>query len=164
MEGSYLYSYDDIKKIEKELKRFLLYFLIATIIFIGVLIVICRNWGTELDPYRLPPWPAYAAGVIYAVGAVFTWSFVGAKIIKYRGFVYSILNGLDRTIQGQIIAVNNNITYDNDLEFYKIEITGDEKEENRYLYLDARKDIDTIEVGNNVKLKIFGNYIKDILS
>lgn len=163
MEEDYLYSYDDIKILEKELKRFLLYFLLATILFIGVLIVICTNWGTELDPYRLPSWPAYTVGIIYAIFAVYAWSFAGIKIIKYRAFVYSILTGLDRIIEGKIVSINKNKVIDNDLEFYSIELEV-KQQENRQLYLDAQKDVDIFEVDKNVKLKIFGNYIKDILS
>lgn len=163
MEEKYLYSYDDLKKIEKELKRFLLYFLTATVIFIAVLVVVSTNWGTELDPYRIPAWPAYAVGIFYALIAVFAWRYAGVKIIKYRSFVYSVLTGLDRTIEGRIKVVSKNKVYDNDLEFYGVEIESDENE-NRQLYLDAQKDIDNFEVGKKFRLKIFGNYIKDILS
>ena len=159
-----MYSNDDIKIIEKELKRFLLFFAIATAIFIVVLVAVCRNWGTTLDPVRLSSWPAYLVGIIYAVGTVFAWSLIGSKIIKYRKFVYSVLTGLEHDFKGKIVSIDKNIKYDNDLEFYSLEIKEDGAEGNRLLHLDATKDISAFKEGENVRLTIFGNYIKDVKS
>lgn len=159
-----MYTYDDIKTIEDRFKKFLVTFGIITVIFIGLLIAICKNWGTVLDPIRLPVWPLYILGVLYAVYAVFAWSMIGIRMIKYRNFVYSILTGLDHSVEGKITAIDDDVSYDNDLEFYSIRVKENESEESRLLHLDAVKDIERFEVGRNVKLKIFGNYIKDILS
>jgi len=159
-----LYTFDDIKDIEKSLKKFLLYFLIATLIFIGILASVLRNWGTDLDPLRLPALPAYAAGVVYAIGAVFSWSLIGMQIIRYRNFVYEMINGLERSAQGTVEEIDEKLYHDNDLEFYSIKIKDGEKAEKRTVYLDKFKDISLFNKGMNVKLTMVGNHIKDIQS
>jgi len=164
MEETHLYTFDDIKDIEKSLKKFLLFFLIATLIFIGFLASVFRNWGTDLDPVRLPAWPAYAAGVVYAIGAVFSWSMIGAQILRYRSFVYEMINGLERSVQGTVAEIDEKLYHDNDLEFYSIKIKGGEKEEKKTVYLDKLKDISLLNTGMNVKLTMVGNHIKDINS
>ncbi|MBN2879713.1 MAG: hypothetical protein JXN65_08800 [Clostridia bacterium] len=159
-----MYTFDDIKDIEKSLKKFLLFFLIGTLIFIGVLASVFRNWGTDLDPVRLPAWPAYAAGVVYAIGVVFSWGMIGAQIIRYRSFVYEMINGLERSIQGTVAEIEEKLYHDNDLEFYSIKIKDSEKEEKKTVYLDKLKDISLLNTGMNVKLTMVGNHIKDIHS
>ena len=159
-----MYSIDDIKNIEKELKKFLLVYILFTFLFIIVLIVTCKNWGTDIDPIRLPVWPAYLLGIFYGVGSVFSWSMVGARIIKYRGYVYNLLTGLEREVVGKVMTINEQIQYINDLEFYGIEISEDDAEINRLLYLDKMKDINVFRKGEKVKLITSGNYKKDIVS
>lgn len=159
-----MYRYDDIVIIEKQLKKFLIYFAATTIVFLVGLIIVCKNWGTILDPIRLPVWPAYILGMFYAVYTVFSWSLIGTRLIKYRNFVYNIIAGLERSIVGKIVEIDKNISYDNDLEFYNIEIKENDNEENRYLRIDATKNINVFEIGKSVEVKVFGNYIKDIVS
>lgn len=159
-----MYSQKDIETIEKKLKKFILYFAVITVVFLVILILICINWGTKLDPFRLPAWPAYLTGIIYAVFTVFTWSTVGAKLIKYLKFVKSIMTGLERQVKGKVMLIDNIVKYDNDLEFYSIEIKEEDAQESRLLRLDAVKDISLFEKDRIVKVIISGNYIKDIVS
>ncbi|MEX1376932.1 MAG: hypothetical protein AB1Z23_05565 [Eubacteriales bacterium] len=159
-----MYTFDDIKKIEKTLKKYILFFIFATLIFAAVLYLLLKNWGTEIDPISLPVWPAYIIGVLYAVFSVFISTYMIARLFRYRAFVYSILNGLEKTVEGTIIKIGDSITYDKDLEFYSIELKLNDKEQTRTLRLDAIKDIAMFEENKDMKLKVFGNYIKDILS
>jgi len=159
-----LYTYDDISFLEKKFKKFLIYFTLATILFMIVLFALCKNWGTVLDPVRLPAWPGYAAGVAYAVFAVFSWGMKGSRLLRYRGFIYNILTGLERNVEGEVVSVSTDISYDNYLEFYSVEIAQGKDIQNRRLYIDAVKGPGELLPGSTVKLKIFENYIKDIVS
>ena len=159
-----MYTFDDIKKIEKMLIRHILIFLLATGIVAVALFLFFKNWGTEIDPVSLPMWPAYVLGVVYAVYAVFTVFYIFVRLFKYRAFVYSVLNGLEKVVEGKIIKIDEDITYDTDLEFYNIELLLNDKKSTRTLHLDAAKDLSLLEKDKDVKLKIFGNYIKDIIS
>ena len=142
----------------------MLYFSLATILFLIVIFTLCKNWGTMLDPVRLPVWPGYIVGTAYAVYAVYSWAMNGSRLLKYRGFIYSILNGLERSIEGEVISVSDDISYDNYLEFYSVEIKQGKDIQNRKLYIDAVKGKGGLVQGSTVKLKIFENYIKDIIS
>ena len=159
-----MYTYDDISNIEKKFNKFLIYFITATIIFLIVLFALCKNWGTALDPVRLPSWPGYAAGAIYAMGAVFSWGMFGSKLISYKKFVTSILTGLEKTVEGEITAVSSETTYDNNLEFYSIEMAQGKDVANRKLYIDAAKFTVGFNPGDVIKVKVFENYIKEVLS
>lgn len=159
-----MYTYEDISFLDKKFKKFLLYFSLATILFLIVIFTLCKNWGTMLDPVRLPVWPGYIVGTAYAVYAVYSWAMNGSRLLKYRGFIYSILNGLERSIEGEVISVSDDISYDNYLEFYSVEIKQGKDIQNRKLYIDAVKGKGGLVQGSTVKLKIFENYIKDIIS
>lgn len=158
-----MYSYDNIKEIEKEFKRFLLLFLSGTLIFIAIVVVTCKNWGTAIDPVRLPVWPCYVIGCIYAIASVFTWNMIGIKMIRYRNFVYNIITGLEHSLKGVVEKIGTSIESDKDIEYYYVEIKEEDETENRMLHLDAEKDISFLEVGKTVNLKVFGNYIKEIV-
>lgn len=158
-----MYNQDSIDEIKSAYEKFIRYFVIGTVIFVAILVLVCINWGTATEPRRVSVYYGYVAGVIYAVAAVFSWQMIGMRISKYNRFVVDIVTGLDHSISGVIQSIGQSPVSDNDLEYYPLEIDTDEDEENRIIYLDATKDISQLTVGQKVELLIHNRYIKDIL-
>jgi hypothetical protein len=149
-----LYTENDYNEIKQLTKKFWMKILIATLIYIAI-IVVCSI--TRID------WLGYAASVVWGIFVVFSWGTQGARIRKYYLFLKDINEGLEKEITGSVKEIDSSITSRDLVDFYTVifnDDAGDPESPSRKLYFDASKGLPDINPGDNLKLTLFGNNIK----
>lgn len=149
-----IYNDSDYHTINRALKRFLILFVLSIVLLIAVFVVSCSM--------RIA-WLGYAVGALWAIGTVFTWGMIGTRIVKYRRYLMDIATGLEREANGVVKTVDRDVSIRQGLEFYSVELepeSDDIDDPGRRVYYDASKGKPPYKVGEEVKLLLFGNFIK----
>lgn len=149
-----LYSEYDYIEINKLRKKLWFKILIATLVFIGT-VIICSV--VRID------WPGYVVAVLWGITVVFLWGMQGARIRRYYLYLKDIREGLEKTITGSVEKVDKSITTRDLVDFYTVIFNDDEANPEspaRRLYFDASKDISGFSQGERLKITLFGNNIK----
>jgi hypothetical protein len=149
-----LYSQDDYIKINKLRKSLWLKILVATLVFIAI-VVICSIVRVD--------WPGYAAAVLWGITVVFLWGMQGVRIRRYYLYLKDIREGLEKTTTGSVQLVDKSVTTRDLVDFYTIIFNDDEANPEspaRRLYFDASKDMPDFTPGEKLKVTLFGNNIK----
>lgn len=151
-----LYTKEDYMEVIKARRSILLRILIATFIFIGVIIA--------CSIVRLS-WPGYATAGIWGVYVVFIWGMKGSRARKYYHFLRDMSEGLENKVVGTVEDIDTSVSLKDMLEFYTITLREDDSDQEspaRKLYLDVSKGLPQFEKGARLNLELFGNYIKGI--
>jgi hypothetical protein len=151
-----LYTSEDYMEVKKARNKILLKILIATFIFIGVIIV--------CSIVRIS-WPGYVVAGLWAIYVVFIWGMKGSRARKYYHFLRDISEGLENHVVGTVKDIDSSISINDMLEFYTITVIEDDTEPDapaRKIYLDVAKGLPNFKEGSRVSLDLFGNYIKGI--
>ena len=149
-----LYTEDDYIGIKTLRKKLWLKILIATLIFITV-VVICSI--IRID------WPGYAAAVLWGITVVFLWGMQGARIRRYYLYLKDIKEGLEKTITGSVELVDKSVTTRDLVDFYTVifnDDAADPESPSRRLYFDASKILPDFARGERLQITLFGNNIK----
>ena len=150
-----LYTEDDYIEINNLRKKVWIKILIATLIFISV-IVICSIIRVD--------WPGYIAAVLWGITVVFLWGMQGSRIRKYFLFLKDIKQGLEKAITGVVEEVDISITSRDLVDFYTVTFNDDglnPESPSRRLYFDASKGLPEFKKGERLNITLFGNNIKD---
>ena len=148
-----LYNDTDYKEVNTTMRKFIIQFLVATVIYVAIFVLSCL--------FRIA-WPGYVFGCLWAVYAVFSWGMIGSRIRKYRHFLRDIAIGLDREILGTVDSIDEDVCVRQGLEFYAIDLIlskSDPKDPGRRIYYDAAKGRPPFEIGEEVRLLLFGNFL-----
>lgn len=149
-----IYNQSDYHSINRAMRRFIILFALSIVLLIAAFVVSCT--------LRIA-WPGYVAGVLWALGAVFAWGMVGSRIRKYRRYLEDMAAGLEREAVGVVENVDQDVSIRQGLEFYGVNLepeTDDVDDPGRRVYYDAAKGKPPYKVGEEVKLLLFGNFIK----
>lgn len=151
-----MYTDDDFKGSKKTLKRFIaLYAVFAAVLAAAfVYSLIARV-----------EWLAYASAVVLAAISLFIWGNFGGRIVAWNRFLTDMRHGLEREATGVVLSIDDTEAIKEGLEFRAVRLmTGDDTDKagGRLLYVDSSRFPLKAGLGQRVRCRLFGNYIKDI--
>jgi len=168
MEGQnivYLHGEADRTKNGARIKRALTILAIGTLIVVG-LIVALLIWrdATHMNNANETPSQMLIIAVTLVWGALLIF-FSGMKVsplLHYRRYLREIHGGLSREVSGMLVRFEEDTTFRDGLSFYAMVVTigdGNEPEDERLLYWDARLARPGVAVGDQVRIQAHGNDI-----
>lgn len=149
-----MYTEKDTTEAKRALSLFIAGLVLYTAVFAVLIVVALKGRIAWLNALCL---------VVYAVGAVFLWGNFGAKLWVWRRFLRDMNTGLERQVNGEIAAIDDQPSHKDGLECRALRLlTGEESDKagGRVLYIDASRFPLPISVGQKVCCTVFGNYIK----
>lgn len=97
---------------------------------------------------------------------VFIWGNYGRRLLVYKNFLYDMGTGLENSIKGKVVAISNEQSFKDYMEFYPVMILSDDSgkdDQPRLIYYDIEKAPIPFKIGDHVEFSMFGNYIKNII-
>jgi ABC-type nickel/cobalt efflux system permease component RcnA len=110
-------------------------------------------------------WLAYASAIVLGVVSLFLWGNFGGRLLCWRRFLTDMQQGLEKEAAGYILSIDDGETTKEGLEFRALHImTGDETDKagGRLLYVETSRFPLNVTLGQKVRCRLFGNYVKDI--
>jgi signal transduction histidine kinase len=148
----------DITEASLAFRKFILGYGILALLLLGALV---GGLVWRMD------WLAYVSIAVLAVASLFLWGNFGIRLIAWNRFLKEMRIGLERTISGMIASIDEDEAMKEGLEFRALRLmTGEESDKagGRLLYVDASRFPLPACVGQTVSCRLFGNYVKDIMS
>lgn len=151
-----MYTEADYSSSKRALNRFLA-------LFVAVAVILLAAFAYSL--LLRVSWLAYASAIALGVISLFLWGNFGGRLVCWRRFLTDMQQGLERETAGYILSIDDDETTKEGLEFRALRvITGDETDKagGRLLYVEASRFPLNVTLGQKVRCRLFGNYVKDI--
>lgn len=149
-----MYSEQDYLKVNKQMKRHIIYLIVGFFIFLALSLFVSKKIGNK---YGL---------MILIIGVSIEMFFLGmyaTPIYAYNNYLKELILGRSREIAGSVISISKNPVYkDNKLYFNEIIILEEGIE--RVLLLDNQKKWSNIDVSSSYNFTIHENFIIDFKS
>ena len=151
-----MYNENDTLIAKSALKRFIvIYSIIAALMLGGIVTFIVLRME----------WPLYTLVMLLTLLSVFLWGNIGVRLVSYHRFLKDVNRGLEKEAIGIVASIDAEEAVKEGIEFRGLHlIVGDETDKigGRLLYIDSSKFPIKASVGQKVRCKLFGYYVKDL--
>lgn len=161
-----LHSQKDVVKNQARIRRVaVLLGILALIAAAGIAASLIWRDATHMNnPNEMPSQiAAIAITIVFGGAIIFIWSMKLSPPLAYRKFLRELGRGLSRYVEGEIVAVDEEVTFRDGLDFYAIMVNiGDvnDPEDDRRLYWDAQLGKpEALQIGDQVIMHAHGNDI-----
>ena len=149
-----MYSDQDIIDINRKLRRCRLV-LFPTLAALAALSV--------LGYARRIKWLAMGSLAMLAVAALFGGVFFLWPCLRYRGFLRDMQEGLSREMVGSVVSVAEKAEPQDGALVLPVHLLLTEEQDERIVYLNASKRDKLPPPGTEVRLRLYGRHIREVL-
>ena len=151
-----MYLQSDFQQAKSAFMRFLtLYAVLGALVLAGI--VTCLIIRQAM--------PLYVLAGVFTVVTIFLWGIFGGRLRSYWRFLREMSVGRESEAQGLLASMDDHNSFKDGVEFRGLRlIVGDEtdKQGGRLLYVDSSRLPLQAQIGQTVRVKLYGNYLKDI--
>ena len=149
-----MYSEQDIIDINRRLNR-------IRVVFFPALIA-CAALSV-LGYARRIKWLAMGGLALLAAAALFGGIFYLWPCLRYRGFLRDMREGLSREMTGSVVSVAEKAEPQDGALVLPVHLLLTEEQDERIVYLNASKRDMMPPPGTEVRLKLYGRHIREVL-
>ncbi len=109
--------------------------------------------------------PLYILTGVFTVVTIFLWGIFGGRLHAYWRFLREMSVGRESETQGVLASMDDHNSYKEGVEFRGLRLfVGDEtdKQGGRLIYVDSSRLPLPVQIGQAVRVKLYGYYLKDI--
>lgn len=149
-----MYSENDNLEINRRINRvrIVLYPALALCAALSVL-----GYGRRIQ------WLAIGALVLMAATAVFGGAFFLWPCLRYRRFLRDMREGLSREMEGSVVSVSDQPEPQDGARVLPVHLLLTKEQDERIVYLNASKREMLPPPGTEVRLKLYGRHIREVL-
>lgn len=151
-----MYSEAEYAQSKAAMKRFILVLSAVVLALAGAMVA-----ALILDV----EWLVYVSASVLTLASLFLWGNFGSRLFCWNRFLREMKIGLEREATGIIASIDEEQATKEGIEFRAVRLfTGEESDKagGRLLYADVSRFPLPATVGQKVRCRIYGNYIKAI--
>ena len=149
-----MYSEKDIIDINRKLNRVRVVFYLALVALLAL---------SVLGYTRRIKWLAMGGLALVAAAAVFGGIFYLWPCLRYRAFLRDMREGLSREMVGSVVSIAEKVEPQDGALVLPVHLLLTEEQDERIVYLNASKRDMMPPPGTEVRLKLYGRHIREVL-
>ena len=106
---------------------------------------------------------AYVAGIGLTATAIFAFTWYQLPCLRYRNFLRELDAGLSREMAGRVVSIAEAAELQDGARVLPVHLFLENEQDERIVYLNASKRDRFPEPGANVRLKLCGRHIREVV-
>lgn len=156
-----IYTQEDLPRAQKQQKR-LLTIMLAVTLFWAACITAALLLRRRVLPETASEWICIGLTVLWGAVLIFLFDLKLKPVHAYVRYLGEVTGGIRREMQGIVVSLDQEVSYRNGFDFYRLILNVDEKgdpEGERQFFFDANKPRPALVPGEAVALWYHGNDI-----